>query len=62
MEMFKRIHMNDLSKIDMFVGGMMETTDEGPGELITLILYDQFIRIRDGDRFWFENKDNGFVF
>ncbi|XP_059143765.1 dual oxidase 1-like [Physella acuta] len=59
METFKRIHMNDLSKVDMFVGGMMETTDEGPGELFTLILYDQFIRIRDGDRFWFENKDNG---
>lgn len=58
MEVFKRIHKNDLSTVDMFVGGMMETTSKGPGELFRHILYDQFIRLRDGDRFWFENKEN----
>ncbi|WAR05023.1 DUOX-like protein [Mya arenaria] len=45
--------------IDVFVGGMFETTPEGPGELFKTVIRDQFIRIRDGDRFWFENKDNG---
>ncbi|GFN94573.1 dual oxidase [Plakobranchus ocellatus] len=56
---FKRLHNNKLSKVDLFVGGMMETTPSGPGELFTNILIDQFTRLRDGDRFWFENKDNG---
>lgn len=56
---FKNLHNGDMSKIDMFVGGMMETTPSGPGELFTHILIDQFTRIRDGDRFWFENEENG---
>ncbi|XP_064609284.1 dual oxidase 2-like [Liolophura sinensis] len=41
--------------IDLFVGGLLETTDEGPGELFKKITQEQFIRIRDGDRFWYEN-------
>ncbi|KAL3836734.1 hypothetical protein ACJMK2_022153 [Sinanodonta woodiana] len=48
-----------LDKVDAFVGAMFETTPNGPGELISAILYDQFIRVRDGDRFWFENTENG---
>ncbi|KAL3836846.1 hypothetical protein ACJMK2_022259 [Sinanodonta woodiana] len=48
-----------LDKVDAFVGAMFETTPDGPGELISAILYDQFIRVRDGDRFWFENTENG---
>ncbi|XP_052252760.1 dual oxidase 1-like isoform X3 [Dreissena polymorpha] len=49
-----------LDDIDVFVGGMMETTPTGgPGPLFRAILRDQFIRIRDGDRFWFENRENG---
>lgn len=48
-----------LDRLDLFVGGMLETTDRGPGELFRTILLDQFIRLRDGDRFWFENKENG---
>ncbi|GFS14899.1 dual oxidase-like [Elysia marginata] len=56
---FKKLHGGDLSKVDMFVGRMMETTPSGPGELFTQTLIDQFTRIRDGDRFWFENEDNG---
>ncbi|OWF46058.1 Dual oxidase [Mizuhopecten yessoensis] len=48
----------DVNMIDPFVGGMLETTSEGPGELFTAILADQFTRIRAGDRFWFENKDS----
>ncbi|CAG2200081.1 DUOX [Mytilus edulis] len=49
----------ELKHLDVFVGGMLETTPSGPGELFRIIILDQFYRIRDGDRFWFENKDNG---
>lgn len=43
-----------MEKIDVWVGGILETVD-GPGELFKTIIADQFRRIRDGDRFWFEN-------
>ena len=43
-----------------FVGGMLESVD-GPGELFRAIIKETFIRIRDADRFWFENKENGSV-
>ncbi|KAK3106022.1 hypothetical protein FSP39_011167 [Pinctada imbricata] len=49
---------HDVDDIDVFVGGMMETTDSGPGELFTAIILDQFYRLRNGDRFWFENLEN----
>ncbi|KAH3843834.1 hypothetical protein DPMN_117365 [Dreissena polymorpha] len=45
-----------LDDIDLFTGGMLETTAEGPGELFQRILLDQFLRIRHGDRFWYENR------
>lgn len=51
-----------LDNIDVFVGGMFETTPDGPGELFRTIIIDQFTRIRDGDRFWFENTDNRYFF
>lgn len=44
--------------IDPWVGGILETTSTGPGELFRTIIRDQFRRIRDGDRFWFENRAN----
>jgi dual oxidase len=49
----------NLNHLDVFVGGMLETTQRGPGELFRTIILDQFYRIRDGDRFWFENINNG---
>lgn len=39
-------------------GGMLESTGH-PGELFRSIIIDQFTRIRDADRFWFENDKNG---
>ena len=45
--------------MDLFVGGLIETTFDGPGPLFTEITLDQFVRIRNGDRFWYENRDNG---
>ncbi|KAK6039553.1 hypothetical protein COOONC_22943 [Cooperia oncophora] len=31
----------------------------GPGELFRAIIKEQFERLRDSDRFWFENRQNG---
>lgn len=45
--------------LDLFPGGLIETTFDGPGPLFRAILLDQFLRIRHGDRFWYENEDNG---
>ncbi|VDM76678.1 unnamed protein product, partial [Strongylus vulgaris] len=48
----------DISYLDAYVGGMLEG-DNGPGELFKTIIMDQFERLRDSDRFWFENTQNG---
>ncbi|XP_076817727.1 dual oxidase 2-like [Clavelina lepadiformis] len=52
------IYGGDLGSLDLFVGGMLETGDDKPGELFRLIIQDQFVRLRNGDRFWFENTRN----
>ncbi|XP_058806177.1 dual oxidase isoform X1 [Phymastichus coffea] len=67
-ELFKRnpellrtlmeIYSNDLDNIDVYLGGMLESTT-GPGQLFTAVIKDQFLRLRDADRFWFENDKNG---
>ena len=44
--------------IDLFVGGMLESYGN-PGPLFAKIIREQFQRLRDADRFWFENKENG---
>lgn len=46
-----------VDNIDLYIGGMLESKD-GPGELFTAIILDQFVRIREADRFWFENVNN----
>jgi len=46
-----------VNNIDLYIGGMLESKD-GPGELFTMIMLEQFSRLRDADRFWFENVDN----
>lgn len=52
------IYSNNLENVDVYVGGMLESTN-GPGELFTVVIKDQFLRLRDADRFWFENEKNG---
>jgi len=54
-------YQNDTSKIDLFAGGLAETSPEGnPGPTFSAIVRDHFRRIRDGDRFYFENyNENG---
>jgi dual oxidase len=42
------------ANIDVWTGGILETSSR-PGPLFRAIIKDQFNRIRNADRFWFEN-------
>jgi len=48
---------NNIENIDLWVGGLAETHVNGGflGETFQAILVDQFTRLRDGDRFWYQN-------
>uniref|UniRef100_UPI003AAC009E dual oxidase 1 isoform X1 n=1 Tax=Centroberyx gerrardi TaxID=166262 RepID=UPI003AAC009E len=52
------LYNGDISKLELFPGGLLESLD-GPGPVFSTIILDQFDRIRNGDRFWFENRQNG---
>lgn len=56
----RKLYSDRLDIIDLYVGGMLESNGkEGrPGPLFRRIIKEQFERIRDSDRFWFENKQN----
>ncbi|KAL1373556.1 hypothetical protein pipiens_018597, partial [Culex pipiens pipiens] len=58
LDLLIKTYDNRLDNVDVYVGGMLES-DGKPGELFTSVIIDQFTRIRDADRFWFENEDNG---
>lgn len=47
-----------VDNIDLFVGGLAEDPIDGSqlGELFYTIVVDQFERLRDGDRLWYENR------
>uniref|UniRef100_A0A3P8ZIG0 NAD(P)H oxidase (H2O2-forming) n=1 Tax=Esox lucius TaxID=8010 RepID=A0A3P8ZIG0_ESOLU len=53
-----KLYDGDISKLELFPGGLLESIN-GPGEVFTAMILDQFERIRNGDRFWFENTQNG---
>ncbi|CAL4074334.1 unnamed protein product [Meganyctiphanes norvegica] len=55
----EEMYGDNLDNVDLYVGGMLES-DNGPGELFGTIILEQFTRLRDSDRFWFENADNRF--
>ncbi|MGI0021406.1 MAG: peroxidase family protein [Nitrososphaeraceae archaeon] len=44
--------------IDLWVGGLSEPPVSGGmvGETFAIILQDQFERVRDGDRYWYQNR------
>ncbi|XP_041964956.1 dual oxidase 1 isoform X1 [Alosa sapidissima] len=52
------LYGNDLSSLELFPGGLLEAVG-GPGPVFSTLISDQFQRIRNGDRFWFENRQNG---
>jgi peroxidase len=51
----------DVNKIDLWVGLLAEDHVKGSsvGELTGKILVNQFTRLRDGDRFWYQNNLKG---
>ncbi|MCA9111080.1 MAG: peroxidase [Planctomycetaceae bacterium] len=51
----------DVNNIDVWVGGLAEDHLPGSsmGELFQTVLVDQFERLRDGDRFYYENVFTG---
>jgi dual oxidase len=51
-------YSDKLENVDVYIGGMLES-DGNPGELFTAVIIDQFTRLRNADRFWFENEENG---
>ena len=48
----------DPDAVDAWVGGLAEDAVEGGmlGEMFSLLLTDQFVRLRDGDPFWSEGR------
>jgi len=58
-EIARELYANNISNIDMFVGGMLEC-DGSPGPLWQAIFVDVLLRVRNGDRFWFQNTLTGF--
>lgn len=50
-------YRGDVSLIDPWIGGLAEDHHNGAivGEFFFHVLKDQFERLRDGDRFWYEN-------
>ena len=46
-----------VDNVDVFVGGLAEDLAPGAivGPLFGVVIRDQFERLRDGDRFWYEN-------
>ncbi len=51
----------NVDDIDAWVGGLAEDHLPGAsvGELVYTVLTDQFTRMRDGDRFWYQNVYSG---
>lgn len=52
------LYNQDLSHLELLLGGLLESHGT-PGPLFSNIILDQFVRLRDGDRYWFENTGNG---
>lgn len=52
-------YAGDIDAIDPWIGGLAEDHGKGSnvGQFIQEVLVDQFQRLRDGDRFWYENDN-----
>jgi peroxidase len=51
-------HYDSVGDVDLWVGGLIEQHVPGSqlGETFQMIVLDQFVRLRDGDRFYFEER------
>ncbi|XP_074091404.1 dual oxidase 2 isoform X2 [Macrotis lagotis] len=58
LEEIATLYNHNLSHLELLPGGLLESYGN-PGPLFSNIVFDQFIRLRDGDRYWFENTRNG---
>ena len=59
-EATRDVYDDKIENLDVWTGGLLESEMfDGPGELFSAVILDQFLRIRDGDRFWFESDLNG---
>ncbi|XP_072480342.1 dual oxidase 2 [Notamacropus eugenii] len=52
------LYNQNLSHLELLPGGLLESYGN-PGPLFSSIVFEQFVRLRDGDRYWFENTRNG---
>lgn len=55
-EAFEEVY-DSVEDVDVWVGGLAEPHVRGAlvGETVGAVLRDQFLRLRDGDRFWYQN-------
>ncbi|TSM52321.1 Dual oxidase 2 [Bagarius yarrelli] len=53
-----KLYGYDINRLELFVGALLEINN-GPGPVLSSIVLEQFERIRNADRFWFENQQNG---
>ncbi len=51
----------EVDRVDLWIGGLCEppVRDSMVGETFQTILVDQFVRLRDGDRFWYQHDLDG---
>jgi len=57
----RRSYSGDVEKVELWTGGLAEAPVNGGqvGETFHTIIRDQFIALRDGDRFWYERVFRG---
>ncbi len=61
LEALKNVYGNDINKLDSIVGGLLEEKyyDSQLGETFTKLSVLQFEALRDGDKFYYENRLEG---
>jgi len=53
-----QVYGESLKGIDIFPAGLLEQTPDGLGPLFRTAIIEQMTRLRNADRYWFENKRN----